>query len=72
MKLTEKQMIAIIKEKRISQCSKAEYEQVMDFAFGSDFMKSDDKGSKKVYCEKSGREVQGEIDTAFDSELRKH
>jgi hypothetical protein len=52
MKLTEKQMIAIIKEKRISQCSKAEKEQVMDFAFGSDYIASDDKGSKKVYSEK--------------------
>tara|TARA_Y100000114_G_C11626120_1_gene262073 strand:+ start:419 stop:616 length:198 start_codon:yes stop_codon:yes gene_type:complete len=52
MKLTEKQIIAIIKEKRISQCSKAEKEQVMDFAFGSDYITSDDKGSKKVYSEK--------------------
>ncbi len=49
MKLTEKQMIAIIKEKRISQCSEAEKKQVMDFAFGSDYITSDDKGSKKVY-----------------------
>ena len=39
MKLTEDQMIAIIKEKRISNCTQEEREQVMNFAFGEDFMK---------------------------------
>ena len=51
MKLTENQMIAIIKENRISKCTKAEKEQVMAFAFGEDYMESDDKGSKKIYKE---------------------
>lgn len=49
MKLTEKQMIAIIKDNRISKCSKVEKQQVMAFAFGEDYMESDDKGSKKIY-----------------------
>ena len=49
MELTEKQMIAIIKDKRISECTKLEKEQVMNFAFGDDYIKSDDKGSKKTY-----------------------
>ena len=51
MKLTEKQMIAIIKNGRISECTKAEKKQVMAFAFGEDYMESDDKGSKKTYKE---------------------
>ena len=49
MKLTEKQMIAIIKEKRISNCTKEEKDQVMAFAFGEDFIESDNKGSKRIY-----------------------
>lgn len=48
MTLTEKQMIAIIKEKRIANCTKKEKEQVMNFAFGEDYMTSDDKGAKKT------------------------
>jgi hypothetical protein len=39
MKLTEKQMIEIIKKKRISKCTKDEKRQVMNFAFGEEFMK---------------------------------
>ena len=38
MKLTEKQMIEIIDKKLINQCSKDEQEQVMNFAFGEDFL----------------------------------
>lgn len=49
--LTENQMIAIIKDNGISKCTKAEKEQVMAFAFGEDYMESDDKGSKKIYKE---------------------
>ena len=48
MKLTEKQMIAIIKEKRITNCTKEEKEQVMNFAFGEDYMDSNDKGARKT------------------------
>lgn len=47
MKLTEKQMIDIIKEKRISECNDSERDQVMSFAFGEDYMKSNNKGSRK-------------------------
>ena len=48
MKLTEKEMIAIIKQKRILNCTKEEKEQVMNFAFGEDYMASDKKGAKVV------------------------
>ena len=40
--LTKEQMIDIIENKKINQCSESERDQVMDFAFGSDFM--DQKG----------------------------
>mgnify|MGYP003132291426 CR=1 FL=1 len=52
MKLTENQMIKIIKNNRISKCTKAEKEQVMAFAFGKDFMESDDKGRLRKYKQK--------------------
>ena len=48
MRLTEKQMIAIIKEKRITNCTKEEKEQVMNFAFGEDYIASNDKGARKT------------------------
>ena len=48
MKLTEKQMITIIKEKRITNCTKEEKEQVMNFAFGEDFMNSDDRNKRRL------------------------
>ena len=38
-KLTEKKMIAIIKNKTINKCTKKEKKQVMKFAFGEDFLK---------------------------------
>ena len=47
--LTEKQIINILKNKLINKCSPKEKEQVFNFAFGEDFMKSNDKGSKKKY-----------------------
>ena len=49
MNLTEEQMIEIIKNKQINECSEEEKEQIMIFAFGYDFMESNDKGSKKIY-----------------------
>jgi hypothetical protein len=39
MKLTERQMIEIIDKKLINQCSEDEQEQVMNFAFGEDFLR---------------------------------
>ncbi len=36
MELSEERMIEIIKKKEITQCSKQEREQVMNFAFGED------------------------------------
>ena len=49
MKLTEQQMIKALQTKTISKYSKDEKEQIMNFAFGEDFMKSNDKGTKKHY-----------------------
>ena len=45
-------MIEIINKKQIHQCSKQEREQVMNFAFGEDYIKSKDKGNKKIIKEK--------------------
>ena len=49
MKLTEKQIIDILENKTIDKCTKSEKEQVFNFAFGSEFMNSNDKGKKKTY-----------------------
>jgi len=51
MSLSEQQMIEIIKNNQINTCSEKEKEQVMIFAFGKDYMESNDKGSKKTYGE---------------------
>lgn len=51
MNLTEQQMIEIIKNKQINDCSEEEKKQVMIFAFGEDYMESNDKSSKKTYEE---------------------
>ena len=51
MELSEERMIEIIKKKEINQCSKQEREQVMNFAFGEDYMKSNNKSSKKIIKE---------------------
>ena len=40
MNLTEQQMIEIIKNKQIDECSEKEKKQVMIFAFGEDFIES--------------------------------
>ena len=47
--LTEKQMITIIENKQIDQCTDEEKAQVMSFAFGDEFMASESKGDKKTY-----------------------
>jgi hypothetical protein len=49
MKLTIKEMTAIIEEKRIAKYSASEKAQVMAFAFGDKFMSSSDKGKRKQY-----------------------
>ena len=51
MKLTEQQMIKALQTKTISKYSKDEKEQIMNFAFGEDFMKSKNKGELKEYDE---------------------
>ena len=47
--LTEKEMIKIIADKKISECSPEQKAQVMAFAFGDEFMADDNKGSKRKY-----------------------
>tara|TARA_A200000159_G_C7245059_1_gene306227 strand:- start:557 stop:733 length:177 start_codon:yes stop_codon:yes gene_type:complete len=47
MKLTETQILEILKNNRIRECTKQEKAQVMAYAFGEEFMASDDKGSIK-------------------------
>lgn len=48
--MTEAEMIAVIKGNRISECSPEEKAQVMAFAFGDEFMSSEDKGALKEYA----------------------
>ena len=55
MSLSEQQMIEIIKNKQINACSEKEKKQVMIFAFGKDYMESNDKGSEKTYGETRGK-----------------
>ncbi len=51
MKLTEKQMIKALQTKTVSKYSKDERRQIMNFAFGEDFMQSENKGELKEYEE---------------------
>lgn len=53
MILTEKQMINIIKKNLINSCNEHEKRQVYEFAFGEEFIESDNKGSKQLYKDKS-------------------
>ena len=47
--LTEKQILHILKNKLISKCNKEQKKQIFNYAFGSDFMKSNNKGKKIIY-----------------------
>ena len=47
--LTEKEIIYILENKLISKCNKEEKKQVFNYAFGEEFMKSKNKGSKVIY-----------------------
>ena len=51
MKLTEKQMITILKNNLIETCTEEEKKQVYYFAFGEEFMKSKNKGRIEEYYE---------------------
>lgn len=48
-KLTEKEMTLIMTEGRIDECTEHEREQIMNFAFGEEFMNSVTKGQIKEY-----------------------
>ncbi len=47
--LTTEQMIEILENNKISECTPEQKAQVMAFAFGEDFMQSEDKGSVAFY-----------------------
>lgn len=49
--LTEDQMKNIMDKNLINQCTDDEKKQVFSFAFGTRFIRSKDKGVKKVYAE---------------------
>jgi len=49
MELTEKQIIHILDNKLIHNCNPSEKRQVFKFAFGSEFMESNNKGKKETY-----------------------
>lgn len=51
MELTKKQMIKALKTKTVFKHSKDEIDQIMNFAFGEDFMQSKNKGELKEYEE---------------------
>ena len=51
MTLTENQILDIVKNKKISKCSKEHKAQVMAFMFGDEYMASSDKGAKRKYKE---------------------
>ena len=48
-KMTQKQIINILKNNLIDTCNEEEKRQVFNFAFGEEFMKSKDKGAIKTY-----------------------
>ena len=49
MRLTQGQIIFILKNNSIDTCTEEEKKQVFNFAFGEEFMKSEDKGRVKEY-----------------------
>ena len=50
MLLSEKRMEEIIDAGTIDECTELQKKQVMAFAFGEEFMASDEKGSLKKYA----------------------
>ena len=51
MKLTEKQILTILENNLIKECNEQEKAQVYAYAFGEEFMASNDKGTLKEYAE---------------------
>ena len=47
--LTTEQMVEILQANKISECTPQQKAQVMAFAFGEDFMNSENKGSVAFY-----------------------
>ena len=47
--LTKRQMQEIMTKGTISKRTKAEQEQIFEYAFGKEFMASEDKGALKTY-----------------------
>ena len=51
MRLTEKQIINILKNNLIDTCDEQQKKQVFNFAFGEEFVESKDKGEIRTYKE---------------------
>ena len=51
MVISEERILYILKNKKIDECSEDEKKQVFYYAFGGEFMESNDKGVKKQYIE---------------------
>lgn len=51
MKLTEEQIIKIVEDKKIADCSDDERSQVFAFMFGDEYLASNEKGAIKEYSE---------------------
>lgn len=51
-KLSEKEIINILENKSINKCSKSQRMQVLSYAFGRDFINSNNKGNLKEYNKK--------------------
>ena len=49
MRLTQRQMIFILKNNLIDTCDEEEKRQVFNFAFGEEYVQSKDKGRLKEY-----------------------
>ena len=49
MRLTQRQMIFILKNNLIDTCDEEEKRQVFNFAFGKEYMQSKNKGRLKTY-----------------------
>lgn len=49
MRMTETEILTILKNNLIDKCTKEQKRQVMNYAFGEEFIVSKDKGSLKEY-----------------------
>ena len=55
--MKKEKMIEIIENNKISECTEEEKKQIFEFAFGKEFMDSDNKGKKKIYKENQNEDL---------------